>query len=64
MLLPYVGQSVHQLVDDGFLFLTGEFKELRIKEQEFGVGSPKHFKQSLNTRLLRSQRLIELFHRR
>jgi len=46
---PSVGWSVHQLVDDGLLFLAGEFTELRIKEEDFKVWSPEQFKQSLNT---------------
>jgi len=47
--VPSVCRSVHQLVDDGLLFLIGEFTELRIKEEHLKVWSPKQFKQSLNS---------------
>lgn len=43
------GLVVVQFIDDGFLLFAGEFTELRLEPQMLRIGSPKEFKQGLNT---------------
>ena len=42
---------VFDFINDGFLLFVGEFTELCVEPQVLRIGSPKEFKQGLNTRV-------------